>query len=193
MRSSIRVAPCAQFLDPRLLFTADDIKPLTYVTCFPTYKGRLWEPNWLFLNAVEVHGPVRETLLLRPKGKMELSGYFTVKFFSPFDLAKFPFDNQAYTIQVQMWDQPDEEVHLHFPKSGNAINIVSADTSLWYVSTSNRTSTSLSVNKMSSGSFTTLTGKVYVQRGTASYIISYILPVNLIALISYFGYFMDPR
>merc|ERR1712072_501192 len=142
------IEPEIKFTDPRLFFKEEDIKPLSYITAFPTYKGRLWEPNWIFINSVETHGPVRETLLLRPKGKLEISGFYTVKFFSSFSLSKFPFDQQSYAIKMQMWDQPDEEVHLHFPKSGNAIGIVSADTSLWTVRSGNKSSTSVVANKM---------------------------------------------
>ena len=30
-----------------------------------SYKGRLWEPNWLFTNSVEQRGPLRETYMIR--------------------------------------------------------------------------------------------------------------------------------
>ena len=125
---------------------------------------------------------------------MKISGFYTVKFFSSFNLKKFPFDHQSYMIRMQMWDQPDESVHLNFPKiTVPAINIISADTSLWTTVPGNRTTSYKEIVKHSTGQFTTLVNKIHVMRGAASYIISFILPVNLIAVVSVFGYWMDPR
>merc|ERR1711865_392772 len=195
------VQPDLKFTDPRLFYEISEIQSakgnsMKFITAFPTYKGRLWEPNWLFTNSVEQRGPLRETYMIRPKGIIRLTGLYTVKFFSPFMLQKFPFDRQWFTIKLGMWDQSDEAVHMSFPTK-NPITVYNGQTSLWGPTPENpynmTTSTRHTVLGSTSIEFTTLEYKMQMKRGSITYILEFIIPINFIFIVSYLTYWVDPK
>lgn len=177
--------------DPRLQFDSalwpDSLGSLRV----PTTKS-IWKPDTFFLNAVSC--TTSDNLLtLNSTGRLNWSRHQTCVFKADFDLLKFPFDSQTFSIKRVSYAYTQSELVLRPIASGPCFlpdPTIGFENSLWDLTAADCSAQTF-LFRVGQDNYYQVAGNLYVKRKFQNYIVKLILPMFIIVCLSTITYFID--
>jgi hypothetical protein len=146
----------------------------------------VWYPDLLMMNAIACE-KTDELWKLYPYGECLYDRVAKCTLISEHDLRLFPFDSQVLHFSMSSFNMPASELSIfgHFDpepsKGGSAV---------WDLTGS---SFQVASEIRQGQTFNVARGELYVSRMTGSYFLKFILPLNMIVLVSQLLYFVDRK
>jgi len=101
-----------RWCDPRTAFDAEaegqDVRRYYGLTGDIPY----WNANLTIANSIGAIEVTRRLIEIHSDGNIRVSGYFNSEVAAPFDLRRFPFDEQTFEIQIESFTYNNEAVRL---------------------------------------------------------------------------------
>ncbi len=173
--------------DPRLAFDPTTVG--THKKVIPS--DRLWTPDPLLLNELEVDSHGGATAHVQPDGTICLHRYYRGKISGSFDLHEFPLDRHALTIGLQAINYEIDEVvySMGEVRTANPSHVVPHGWKLVQISQHEGTSRFARTNE----TFSQVQVQVQVARDPHFYLFSIVLPLIPIMATAWSVFWMDPK
>ncbi|KAI9320274.1 neurotransmitter-gated ion-channel ligand-binding domain-containing protein [Zopfochytrium polystomum] len=185
-----------QWSDPRLVYSGS-----TSSETIRLDSSKIWVPDVYFYNEHAIFDAVSESCVLKDptQGIVVLNRHFVASLTSPFQLADFPFDDQAISIQLASYSYNASYLTLNYypAEQGGPANPSPFDTFssvLWTLYDEDPTIKRVlsDPSRNTSATYQGLWYSLFISRDPTIYILKYILPLFFVAFCSCVSYWVDP-
>jgi len=152
-----------------------------------------WRPDTFFQNAVSC--TTSDNLLtLSPAGRLNWSRHQTCTFKADFDLLKFPFDSQVFSIKRVSYGYTKSELVLRPVANGPCFlpdPTIGFENSLWDLTSADCNAETF-LFRVGQEDYYHVTAYLHVTRKFQNYIVKLIMPMFIIVTLSTLTYWIDP-
>jgi hypothetical protein len=173
--------------DPRLAF--DGESPHVFQGEEAAEKlSEIWSPDPEIQNEVEQRETESIALIVLPDGTIQYEERFGATVNAELDLARFPFDTQAFDIELQsfLWDQADSVFVVNEEQTGFDIDF---ETPEWTVTGAEALLGARSEVR-DDRAFSTLTFRVHALRNSGHYVLRFMLPLVFVMGLTWAAFWM---